>query len=1310
MGRIVAFAMVKMVGHSRIAMDVERFFLEDFSLNLISNTGQKRWLQGELKLGKIISGMMIALLVLSVFPLALSIQPVKAAGGTSYLRADESVDPPSAPIWAASSSVDWWSMFRHDVVHSGSSLSTGPFTNGTLWTYATNDSVVSSPAVADGVVYVGSNDHCVYALDASTGSVIWSCITGDIVESSPAVVGGVVYVGSTDGKVYALDAATGASIWNYTTGGGVFSSPAVVGSVVYVGSADGKVHALNAATGASIWNYTVGSTVESSPAVVGGVVYVGSWGGKVYALNASTGARIWDYTTGSWVRSSPTVDPGGRVYVGSYDHKVYALNAATGASIWNYTTSNSIFSSPAVVKTTVYVGSTDGKVYALDAATGASIWNFTTGGAIYSSVAAAAVGGAVYVGSSDHNVYALNYATGALTWSYATGSNVFSSPAVADDTVYVGSYDGKVYAFGSAPALVYIRADGSVDPWFAPIANAGNAYYTLKANISGSIMVERNNIVVYGAGYALEGAGTGDGISLTGRSNVTIKSLRIRNFRSGINLTSSSGNTLIANTIKNSTYYGIYLDSSSSNSVSANTITNSTKYGIYLYPSSSSNSISANTITSSTYGGIYLDSSSSNSISANTITNNNDDGIFLVSSSSNSISGNTITNNTYGMLLYSSSGNTLIANTITNSTFSGIYLDSSSSNSISANTITNDDNGIVLYSSFSNSVSANTIANNLDGIYLDSSSSNSVSVNTITSSTYDGIYLDSSYSNSISANTITNNNDDGIELASSSSNSITTNTITNNKDDGIYLFHYSNGNCISANGITSNYYGIYVYYYSNGNSISANTIANNNYGIIVSTSSTNIIWHNNFIDNARQASVTPGYLNTWDNGYPSGGNYWSNYTGVDLYTGPNQNVARSDEIGDTPYAIDAYSVDHYPLMIPWKPTLAVENVVTWRWGGNTTITCVAAGDVDGDGASEIVTGGYYFDGVRNVALLHVWNGSTLTVERSVPWFWGGNTVVTSLAVGDVDGDGKTEIVTGGYYFDGVRNVAQLHVWNGATLAVKKVQTWYWGGNTIITCLAIADADGDGQKEIVTGGCYFDGTRTVALLHVWNGSTLAVKKVQSWAWGGDTTVNCLAVGDLYGDGQKEIVTGGYYFDGTRRVAQLHVWNGTTLAVKAVTTWCWSGSTEISSVCVGDVDGDGASEIVTGGFYFDGVRNVALLHVWNAALSVERSVRWFWGGDTKALSVAFGDVDGDGKTEIVTGGYYFDGAEKVAQLHVWDNASFDVKDVKTWYWAGNTVVNSVAIGDVDNDLLSEIVTSGTFYSGSYDNAQLMEWSVI
>ena len=112
----------------------------------------------------------------------------------------------------------------------------------------------------------------------------------------------VVYVGSFDRNLYALDARTGARIWSFPTGGSVFSSPAVAGNVVYVGSDDHNVYALNARTGAKIWNFLTGSAVVSSPTVVGRTVYIASQDGNVYALNARTGAKIWNFSTRGSIR------------------------------------------------------------------------------------------------------------------------------------------------------------------------------------------------------------------------------------------------------------------------------------------------------------------------------------------------------------------------------------------------------------------------------------------------------------------------------------------------------------------------------------------------------------------------------------------------------------------------------------------------------------------------------------------------------------------------------------------------------------------------------------------------------------------------------------------------------------------------------------------------------------------------------------------------------------------------------------------------------------------------------------------------
>ena len=361
---------------------------------------------------------------------------------------------------------------------------------------------VSSPVVANGVVYYGSEDSGVltghvYALNASTGAQLWSFETGGPVDSSPAVANGVVYIGSWDHNLYALNASTGAKLWSFTTGDALeSSSPAVANGVVYVGSIDGNVYALNATTGEKLWSYDTGSGLVSSPAVANGVVYIGSTDsdGHVYALNASTGAELWSYATGSSVGSSAAV-ANGLVYIGS-GGVAYALNASTGAKVWSYANaSKQIFgsSAPAVAHGVVYFEATNcfcssgqnnsSYLYALNADTGALLWAYPTSGFGYSSPAVA--NGVLYftyegivqepLGNDNNELFAVNAATGTLLWSYLSPVFYVSSPTIVDGVLYFrtgnttppgpppappGTLSGEIYAFGlgaAATADLYLR-------------------------------------------------------------------------------------------------------------------------------------------------------------------------------------------------------------------------------------------------------------------------------------------------------------------------------------------------------------------------------------------------------------------------------------------------------------------------------------------------------------------------------------------------------------------------------------------------------------------------------------------------------------------------------------------------------------------------------------------------------------------------------------------------------------------------------------------------------------------------------------
>ena len=273
-----------------------------------------------------------------------------------------------------------------------------------IWSYTTYSIVTSSPAVADGRVYVGSNDANIYCLNAENGTLIWKKYLFEYVRSSPAVADGRVYVGSGNQKVYCLNAENGDILWEFPTGNDVRSSPTVANGRVYIGSDDNNLYCLDADTGDCIWEYTTGGVVFSSPAVADDKVYFGSNDDNMYCLNAENGDILWEFPTGKDVRSSPVIADG-RVYIGSGDMRIYCLNANNGTPIWNYTTKGIVDSSPAVANERVYVGSDDKNIYCF---------------------------------TDDH---------GDLIWVKATEGLIESSPVVADDKVYVGSSDKNIYCF-----------------------------------------------------------------------------------------------------------------------------------------------------------------------------------------------------------------------------------------------------------------------------------------------------------------------------------------------------------------------------------------------------------------------------------------------------------------------------------------------------------------------------------------------------------------------------------------------------------------------------------------------------------------------------------------------------------------------------------------------------------------------------------------------------------------------------------------------------------------------------------------------
>lgn len=365
-----------------------------------------------------------------------------------------------------------------------------------LWSFATGGWVAVAPAVLDGVVYVGSADRHVYALDAADGSELWSFATGDAVNSTPTVADGVVYVGSNDNHLYALDAATGNLLWSHDAGAWVQYSPTVSGGMVYATAVVGsepRVAALDAATGALVWTaqHSHPSDPKFTSTVAGRLVYVpGAEYGVFRALDAATGEVAWTASVGSYVDSAPTVIDG-VVYL-TVVNEAYALDEATGEAIWRYGTGRlPARDFPALVADGLYYLSPDEFVHALNAATGELLWTYQAASPINSEPVVA--GGSLFAVTESGVVIALDAASGAELWTLSVEGMGLQNLTVADDVLYFESDEGLLSAVSASDGahirdfqkgyIMGVRSytvhDGVV--YFGSLSNGVHAYAAPRA-------------------------------------------------------------------------------------------------------------------------------------------------------------------------------------------------------------------------------------------------------------------------------------------------------------------------------------------------------------------------------------------------------------------------------------------------------------------------------------------------------------------------------------------------------------------------------------------------------------------------------------------------------------------------------------------------------------------------------------------------------------------------------------------------------------------------------------------------------------
>ncbi len=373
--------------------------------------------------------------------------------------ATPTVAPNRTPLWTFQTQGAVWASpaISKGVVYVGSDdnnfYAVDTASGKLAWKFATAGLVRGRPAVVENSVYFASDDGYLYALDIKSGSLTWKLDIGnagvkrllpdndynwDYLQSSPTVANGVIYIGSADGYLYAVNAAKGDKKWTVKTGAPIRSTPAVDNGFVYVGSRDGFIYAVDAATGKAVWKFDAHGQyipVQPSPRVVDGLVYIGGRNYEMYALDAKTGEKKWSFRyKQAWVESSPAIVDG-VVYVGSSeDQRLYALDAKTGEKKWEFVTLGYSFSSPAVADGVVYIG----HAYPVEAKVETYFYAI--------DIKAAEAAGYVLPIYAKWRVKIES----SLDTSPVKIIGVISSPTVSDGVVYFGGLDGKLYAVSTA--------------------------------------------------------------------------------------------------------------------------------------------------------------------------------------------------------------------------------------------------------------------------------------------------------------------------------------------------------------------------------------------------------------------------------------------------------------------------------------------------------------------------------------------------------------------------------------------------------------------------------------------------------------------------------------------------------------------------------------------------------------------------------------------------------------------------------------------------------------------------------------------
>lgn len=245
-----------------------------------------------------------------------------------------------------------------------------------LWDFETNDPIIGGVVVDGDRVFAGSTDGNLYVLNATTGDEIDRVRTGEI-WSTPTLAEGVLYFGTMDGAVRAIDTSTLEDVWdeNASVTGGLLTDAVLANGSIIVGGIGETLYSVDAATGAVEWSFSGASNWYWGAPLVGeetGLVYATNMDGSIYAVDAASGDPIWEFSGPALFRAGAAM-AGDTVVAVDDDGNVWGLDSETGELAWNgpTETNESTFASPLVLdNNTVLITPRNGDMLTVEVDTG----------------------------------------------------------------------------------------------------------------------------------------------------------------------------------------------------------------------------------------------------------------------------------------------------------------------------------------------------------------------------------------------------------------------------------------------------------------------------------------------------------------------------------------------------------------------------------------------------------------------------------------------------------------------------------------------------------------------------------------------------------------------------------------------------------------------------------------------------------------------------------------------------------------------------------------------------------------------------